>query len=86
MLEHGEPEVALGPDRDAQLLFQQLGAIQLLVRLCDPGQLRLLAGGQVLGVAPQREAAAFQGLRVRPHAGSPGLFQTSRRTSSRVLL
>ena len=44
----------------AQLLAEQVGAVQPVVELLDPRQLELLALGQVLGVLPQREPGAFE--------------------------
>jgi hypothetical protein len=46
----------------AELLFQEVGAIEALVGLLDVGELDLLAGGEVLGVLPpEAPAASSQG-------------------------
>ena len=44
----------------AQLLGEEVGAVQALVGLLDACELELLAVGQVAGVLPQREAGAFE--------------------------
>ena len=44
----------------AQLLAEQVGAVQPLVELLDAGELELLALGEVLGVLPEREPGAFE--------------------------
>jgi hypothetical protein len=58
-VEEHERVVGLDPVDLAQLLAEQVGAVQPLVELLDPGELELLALGQVLGVLPQREPGAF---------------------------
>jgi hypothetical protein len=54
------------PERDAvdlaQLLGEQVGAVELLVELLDAGELELLAVGQVLRVLPQANRAPFSSL------------------------
>ena len=44
----------------AQLLFEQVGAVDRGVELGDPGELGVLALGQVLRPLPQREPGAFE--------------------------
>ena len=43
----------------AQLLGEQVGAVEPLVELLDAGELELLALGQVLGVLPECEPGAL---------------------------
>ena len=44
----------------AQLLGEQVGAVQALVELLDASELELLALGQVPGVLPERELGALE--------------------------
>jgi hypothetical protein len=44
----------------AQLLRQQVGAVQALVEFLDPRELELLALGEVLGVLPERKPGSFE--------------------------
>ena len=44
----------------AQLLGEEVGAVQLVVELLDARELELLAFGQVLGVFPEREPRALE--------------------------
>ena len=52
----------------AQLLFEQVGAEERPVGLLDPRELGLLAGGEVLGVLPEREAGVLELARERGQA------------------
>ena len=52
-----------------QLLLEQIGAIQRLVGMLDARELGLLAGGEVLGVLPQREPGALEVLGELPLPG-----------------
>ena len=51
---------ALAPDRETELLFHQVRAIERRVRLRDLGELALLAAREVLGVLPERETRPLQ--------------------------
>ena len=44
----------------AELFVEQVGAVERLVGLLDPGELGLLAVGEVLGVLPEREPGALE--------------------------
>jgi hypothetical protein len=44
----------------AQLFFEQVGAVDRGVELLNPGELGLLAFGQVLGLLPEREPGALE--------------------------
>src|SRR5262252_2044118 len=57
----------------AELLFEQIGAVQGLVQLGDPGQARLLVLGEVLGVLDEGVASALDDLGQAPLVGAPGL-------------
>jgi hypothetical protein len=56
-----------------ELFFQEVRAIEALVGLLDVGELDLLAGGEVLGVFPQREPRALEVLCDGDFAAAPGL-------------
>src|SRR5664279_226650 len=73
LVEHGEGQHPLGADSDPELLLHQVGPVELRVYLGHPGELVGLAGGQVLGVAPEGVAAAFEGVGVGGHAALPRL-------------
>jgi len=68
---------ALEPEHLAELLLEQVGPVQLVVDLRDPGELGLLPVGEVLGVLPQRVAGAFEVAGVHAHptlaGGVPGV-------------
>ena len=68
----------------AELLAEEVAAVEPLVELLDPRQLELLAFGELLGVLPQRELRdSFLSSRaswVWPWRRAS--FQTSRRTLS----
>ena len=66
----------------SQLLLEQVGAIQPLVGLLNRRQLGLLAGGEVLGVLPQRKPGALQVAGDGQLPVRRASFQTSRRISS----
>jgi len=57
----------------AQLLFEQVGAVDRRVELLDEGELGLLAVGQVLGPLPEREPGALELLGELLVAGAAGL-------------
>jgi len=57
----------------AELFCEQVGAEQRGVELLDPGELGLLAVGEVLGVLPEREPRALQVARELVLASAPGL-------------
>jgi hypothetical protein len=56
LVEHEDRSHALDGDDGSELLFEQVGVVETAVDLGDPGELGLLAGGEVLGVLPQRVA------------------------------
>ena len=76
--------IARGPAAEdlAQLLLEQVGAVEGPVEALDVGELCLLAIGQVLGVLPEREAGALQLAGDLVLSLPARLLQTSRRTSS----
>ena len=51
---------ALVPDRETELLFEEVGAIEGSVRFRDLGEFPSLAARQILRVLPQREARPFR--------------------------
>src|SRR4029453_16135923 len=57
--QHRRPH-ALELEHQPKLLLQQVGAVQAIVDLGDPGKLAPLAAGQVLWVLPQRIARALE--------------------------
>src|SRR4051794_41589206 len=63
---------ALDGDDRSELFLEQVGAIEAAVDGGDPGQLRLLAGGEVLGVLPQRIAGVLEIPSVGLHPGPAG--------------
>jgi hypothetical protein len=68
---------ALELEHQPQLLLEQIGLVEVLVDLCDAGELAALAHGQVLGVLPQREPGTLELAGQRrlpaPPCGVPGL-------------
>lgn len=52
--------LAFDRENPPQAFFEQIGAIQPGVGLGDPGQLRALTFGEILGVFPQRIAGALE--------------------------
>src|SRR6266498_1903321 len=57
--QHRRP-YALEPEHQPKLLLEQVGAVQAIVDLGDPGKLAPLPAGQVLRVLPQRIPRALE--------------------------
>jgi len=66
-------------EHQAQSFLEEVGPVQPGVGLGDPGQFRLLPGGEVLGVLPQRVPGTLECFRVpgRPAGGAQAKCFTS---------
>jgi hypothetical protein len=53
--------LAFEGEHQPEAFFEEVGAVQAGIGLGDPGELVVLAVGQVLGVLPQGVAGLFQG-------------------------
>ena len=74
--------LAFDRENPPQAFFEQIGAIQPGVGLGDPGQLRALTFGEILGVFPQRIAGALEPAGPLVRATTRTNSSSARRTSS----